>query len=307
MAVTEQIAQRVASLAQGVLAKTCPLCECEQAKPSWFGSIFYHEREFSYLECLSCHSLYCDPMPDDETLAQMYGPNYLVTVSASGAEEPQEASTVVEWLKRSLGTTFVDYGCGAGTLLKEALKLNWQAIGVEYDEQVAQRTQQRTGARVVSESAVFGAQPVADVLNLSDVIEHLTQASRQMPEILRLLKPGGMLLAQGPLEANFNLFALGLRLARWLHRGQRTEGTPYHVLFATAQGQRQFFRRLGLEEVEYTVREVAWPAPERLSLAVVRQPRQLALFLLRRLSQAVSALNPGRFGNRYFYAGRLHG
>jgi hypothetical protein len=48
---------------------------------------------------------------------------------------------------------------------------------------------------------------------------------------------------------------------------------------------------------------VAWPAPGKLTADVVRRPRSLGLLALRKVSQAVSALAPARWGNRYFYAG----
>jgi SAM-dependent methyltransferase len=284
----------------------CPLCNHERARPSWIGSTFYRGREFPYVQCLFCHSLYCDPMPDEETLALMYGTDYATSFEDDpGIDDPKETLRVVKWLRQETGGgTFIDYGCGAGLLLTEAARLSWQAIGVEFDDEVAKRVERQTSARVVSNPVELD-DGVADVLHLGDVIEHLTEVNRLMPGILRLLKPGGLLLAQGPLENNATVFTGMLRLAKALRRGRkRTEMAPYHVMLATAFGQRTFFKRFGLEELEYTVHEVAWPAPNRLSLSDLKRPRAVGLFTARRVSQAVSALRPGRWGNRYFYAGR---
>ncbi len=287
---------------------TCPLCNYQQSRASWLGSIFYMDREFPYLECLGCRSLFCDPMPDDETLAKMYGPEYQVGFDINPEiEDPKEPSRVVEWLKRIKGQTFVDFGCGSGHLLRQAMHLNWQAIGVEFDRKVAQATGDSTGARVVTDFGEFDGNPVADVLNLGDVIEHLTDINRQLPQILQLIKPGGVLLAQGPLEGNANLFLLAVRAARSINKSRRTEMAPYHVLLATAVGQLMLFDRSRLEMLEYRVHEVAWPAPSRLTASTIRQVRPAGLFILRRMSQAVSSLQPGKWGNRYFYAGRWNG
>lgn len=76
------------------------------------------------------------------------------------------------------------------------------------------------------------------------------------------------------------------------------------MLLATRVGQRRLFERFGLEELEFSVSEVSWPAPSTLTRSDLKRPRPVALFLLRRLSQAVSKLRPDRWGNRYFYAGR---
>lgn len=80
---------------------------------------------------------------------------------------------------------------------------------------------------------------------------------------------------------------------------------PYHVLQATVSGQRAFFDRLGLEPLVYEVSEAPWPAPGHLSFSIALRPRLAALFALRRLSQGISALNPGAWGNRYFYVGEV--
>lgn len=246
-------------------------------------------------------------MPDAETLSAMYGTDYRTAFDhVPAVDDPKEPSKTLDWLRRSGRGVFIDYGCGDGGLLTEAARLNWDAYGVEFDPEVARRTQDGTGRRVVTDPSdlrVDGGGP-ADALHLGDVIEHLTDLERQFPEILRLVKPGGLLLAQGPLEANANLFTTAMRLSRAVRRRRSHEGAPYHVLLATARGQRELFRRFGLHQVEYSVSEVAWPAPSRLSLDDLARPRAAVLFSVRRLSQWVSRLRPGTLGNRYYYAGR---
>jgi hypothetical protein len=93
------------------------------------------------------------------------------------------------------------------------------------------------------------------------------------------------------------------RGARTLRSARPVEMPPHHVLRATVAGQRVLFERAGLEALECRVSEVAWPAPGKLTADVVRRPRSLGLFALRKVSQAVSALAPARWGNRYFLAG----
>lgn len=284
---------------------SCPLCNHDGARPSWVGTTLYAGREFPYVECESCGSLYCDPMPDDEVVAMMYGPDYGTDPQAESAttDDPREPQRVVELLSERRPGVFVDYGCRDGALLVEATRLKWQAVGVELDEQVARETAARTGAEVITSAEDQALDSFADVIHLGDVIEHLTRMDEQLSSVLRLVKPGGLLLAQGPLEANANLFTAAIRLSRKLRRPQPIETPPRHVLLATSAGQRALFARFGLREVEYRIREVAWPAPANFSPAVMKDPRALALFALRRCSRAASALRPGAWGNRYFYAG----
>ncbi len=288
---------------------SCPLCDHPISKPSWLGSTYYLGEEFPYVECLFCGSLYCDPMPDGETLSQMYGTDY---GSSFTAEPPDNNSQVVPrivgLLSEAENGIFVDYGCGGGSVLVEAAKLSWHTIGVEFDDKVAVEVEKKIGVKVFTHRTIGALNGLrADVLHLGDVIEHLTEMNRQMPEIVKLVKPGGLIVAQGPLEANLNLFTLMVRVGRSLRRWRRTEMAPYHVLLATAKGQRLLFQRLGLQELEYVISEVAWPAPARLSLSDLRRPRSLGLFLLRLVSQAVSKLGIAQMGNRYFYVGRRAG
>ncbi len=284
---------------------SCPLCDHERAEPSWLGAVSFKGREFSYPQCLSCRSLYCSPMPDDEVLGQMYGPQYETSFDSDPtAKDPKEPGRVVEWLARLSPGTFVDYGCGGGELLVEAARLGWEVMGVEVDRDVADTIRGRTGLTVVPWTDDRLKRPIADLLHLGDVIEHLTDLNTTMSEIVRLIKPGGLLLAQGPLEGNANLFALSVRVMRWLRNARVTEMPPYHVLLATAEGQRSLFQRFGLQEREYLLREVSWPAPGALCWGNLTQPRILGLYFLRRLSQLLTAARPHCWGNRYFYVGR---
>jgi SAM-dependent methyltransferase len=243
-------------------------------------------------------------MPDAETLAAMYGPAYAEFLSSEASHSGAEGSqAVIRWLDSLRPGAFLDYGCGGGQLLKEARRHGWEAVGVEFDAGAAARASQTSGARVVTDTTVLGDSFRADLLHLGDVIEHLTDPDTEIPEILSLLKPGGVLLAQGPLENNPNLFWAVTRWGRRLRGRPRVEMAPYHVLLATAAGQRAFFRRFGLQEFSFTLREAAWPAPNRISVSDLGRPRRLGLFLIRRFSQLVSRLAPHAWGNRYFYAG----
>lgn len=286
----------------------CPLCSHVEWRPSWVSLISYRGKEYEYRRCLACGSLYSHPMPDAETLALMYGTDYERFLSEEESMSGMAgAGEVIRWLGLNKPGTFIDYGCGAGHLLREAAKREWRAIGVELDQRIAEKYSDGADVLIVTDPAKLSSERKADILHLGDVIEHLTDPDAQIPQILGLLKKGGIFLAQGPLEANPNLFLTAMRWARLL-RGRRTlEMPPYHVIQATADGQRSLFRRFGLAELAFTVHEVSWPAPGRLAMGDLVNPRAVALFSIRRISQVVSGFRPGVLGNRYFYAGRWDG
>lgn len=286
----------------------CPLCACDQYRKSLFSS-FYQGIEFRYVQCLHCASLYCSSMPQPEILQRMYGVNYESVFSEGtndSVEDPKEPHKCLEWLRRQGTGTFLDYGCGSGALLVDAAKVGWLPVGVELNSEVARRVGERTGFCVLTADAADATEGhIADVLHVGDVLEHLTDMENHMPRILRLIKPGGLLLAQGPLEGNFNFFSACCELSRCLRPWRQTQMAPYHVLMATSNGQRLLFQRFGLSELEYLLHEVAWPAPSKLTIRDMARPKQTILFALRRLSIGLSTLNSENWGNRYFYVGRL--
>ena len=287
-------------------APPCPLCGGAARGVSWLGATTFLGRTFRYLACGSCGSLYCDPMPDETVLAAMYAPEYLAQhLSDGGLDRTRDPEPVLARLRTLPRGKFIDYGCGRGDLLEAARDLGWAVTGVEFSADVAAAVTARTGIRVVDLAGASALPaPNADVLHLGDVVEHMTRLPEQLRVIVRLLRPGGMLLAQGPLEANGCLFTWTVRGARVVRRAAPATMPPYHVVLATAVGQRRLFERCALDCLEFSVREVDWPAPGRIDLRDLRDPRRVALFALRRVSRAASRLAPARLGNRYLYVGR---
>lgn len=284
----------------------CPLCGQPDWSPSWIGGTAYLGQVFPYVQCAECRSLYCAPMPDDDVLRRLYGADYANAGADAAVEDPKQPGRVLEYLSSRPPGTFVDFGCGSGLLLREAGRLGWTSFGVEYDPGIAEAAARTTGVPVFAAGAI-PASLRADVLHLGDVIEHLTQLDTQMPRILDLLAPRGVLLAQGPLEANPTVFNLAVRAARLLRRRREASMPPYHVLLATRRGQRRFFERFGLYELTFSLSEVAWPAPSRLGTRDLRSPRRVGLFLASVASRTASRLAPRRLGNRYFYVGTRRG
>jgi SAM-dependent methyltransferase len=287
--------------------RECPLCGGAPAGVSWLGATTYQGQTFTYLRCGACGSLYCDPMPDELVLSAMYAPEYLAEhLSDGGADPTRDADAVLTRLRAQVPGTFVDYGCGRGHLLEAVRDLGWTVLGVEWSRDVAAAVSARTGVQVLCPADVaMQATPVADVLHLGDVLEHMTHLPAQLRTITRLVRPGGIVIAQGPLEANACVFTWAVRGARTLRGFPTATVAPYHVLLATATGQRRLFERCGLDCLEFSVREVDWPAPAHLGLRDLADPRRVALFTLRRLSRATAWMAASRLGNRYVYVGRV--
>lgn len=288
-----------------VTTRSCPMCGSTDSRPSWVGSTIFDGTEFRYFDCARCGSAFMWPTPSERTLEIMYSSEFLgdSPVPRPVVDDGTSAPAVVEELTKLSPGTFVDYGCGDGRLMIAASKLGWRSIGVEYGEDIAQEARRRSGEEVVTLSEVDRFIGQADVLHLGDVIEHMSDPAEELGAALRLLRPGGTLMAQGPLEANTSLFTWCMKTARNLRGRPPKETTPYHLVLATAHGQRELFHRLGLNQSTWEVRETAWPAP--FSLSEVTNTRTAVLFAVRRVSRAITRIGPTDWGNRYWYIGRV--
>lgn len=284
---------------------SCPLCGETASRSSWAGVTAFASERFSYRHCRGCGSLYCEPMPDALVLAEIYGPGYAELVSTDHAiEDPKSPERVLGLLRGQPAGMFVDFGCGSGRLLEAVGALGWDARGVEFAAEVVAASQARIRRPIRTFDEVAGSHAAeADVVHLGDVIEHLTRLDEQFRVALSLLRPGGLLVAQGPLENNWTLFSVAKRVAGHARPNRVRFRPPTHVIQATEKGQRGFFKRHGLEEIVFDVSEVWWPAPSTIS-ACGHDPRLVILHLLRRTSLTVGLLGPTWWGDRYFYVGR---
>jgi SAM-dependent methyltransferase len=284
---------------------------CAGCLESWDSQLFaWRGFSYRYLRCQGCKSLVCDPMPSDQLLAELYGAGYASAFPDSyQIESPRNREWVCAHLASRPPGTFVDYGCGDGSLLAEAVGAGWNAYGVELDPYVAERATAATGCRVLCSGKLGADTERGDVVHIGDVLEHLPDPAAGLAQALNLLVPGGTLLAQGPLEAGPSFFSSIVRPGR-RRRDHAVEIAPYHLVQATAHGQRRFFRRAGLFEHSYDVFEVDWPAPSRLAVSDLTNPRALGLCALRRVSRASSRLasamsSEAKRGNRFQYVGSV--
>lgn len=279
----------------------CLLCAAPTVVGANAASFYWQDFEYRFAHCRCCRSMSAVPLPDPAVLESMYGPQYADLVREPYTiESTKDLAWVLEKLRRRAEKgVFLDYGCGSGELLTAVAELGWRAVGIEYTDAVARTTAADTGLEVAS-PATADSLPQADVLHFGDVIEHLTDPRDTVAAVVQRAAPAATVLAQGPLEMGPSLFSAVVRPGRG---SRRTEVLPAHLVQATAFGQRLFFVRAGLAELEFSTSEVDWPAPSTLHGRQLLNPRSVALWGLRRLSRVVDSLVP-MWGNRYRYEGR---
>lgn len=159
--------------------------------------------------CLNCGMVW-DPLPP-ENLESVYGKNYFINENPKGGYANYfegisiNKRTFHERVRRINKRTarkdrMLDIGSALGDSLVEAKKLGWKDVyGVELSEYAAKESQKR-GLNIkigTLYSAKFPSN-FFDAVTLQDVIEHVKDPFKEMKEIYRILKPGGIVFVVTP-------------------------------------------------------------------------------------------------------------
>lgn len=136
----------------------------------------------------------------------------------------------------------LDFGCGNGEFLDDALALGWCAEGVEPDAAAAAGCISR-GHAVCSSLDQLEAlkRGPFDAVTLSHVIEHVHRPRELLERLVRLLVPGGALFVETP-----NLDALGHERYGPAWRGLEV---PRHLCLFSWRGMETLLHECGLIEI----------------------------------------------------------
>lgn len=268
--------------------RDCPYCGGAAAGAAFPYASRFAGEDFGYFACSRCDTRYIDPVPSPRVFEQIYAPGDYHDVFYDGDGQSAYRETAEKLAaKLAPNARVFDYGCGSGHFIAALKERGIAASGGEFSAAAAASAAERCGAEVFDLSGPDwqDAGPW-DCIHLGDVIEHLPDPGVTLNAILGQLAPGGLLSAEGPLEANRSLVYGAAALFGWAKQ-QRTaappEFPPYHLIFTSAQAQRAFFARLDapLTELYWEVHETGWPyrrngavrnAIAQASIAVSRLP-----------------------------------
>jgi len=117
--------------------------------------------------------------------------------------------TIFEWAQPDDTKTILDCGCGRGFYLKMLRTVsNCRLYGLELEDEIIAKANANIGhlpGITISQASIY-EQPYADnsfdAVILSEVLEHIDEEQRGLREILRVLKPGGVVVITVP-NANY--------------------------------------------------------------------------------------------------------
>lgn len=187
----------------------CPLCGADDSRP---------EREirgYPLEKCRGCGLVFANPRWPDELLeggydnqgdhaGEVHSTGDLVAYYeriTTGAMIARHDRTLAE-LEQRLGGPgrLLDFGCGAGYFLERAQKRGWDAHGVELGSW-AQEAARRRGVANLHQGLLQEqgfADASFDAVHSSQVLEHLAHPQRELAELHRVLRSGGLFYANVP-------------------------------------------------------------------------------------------------------------
>jgi 2-polyprenyl-3-methyl-5-hydroxy-6-metoxy-1,4-benzoquinol methylase len=237
----------------------CPLCGCVEAQ-------VLYELEVPLVRCEQCAMVYLNPQPRVEH-QQFYDESYYdgsstkkddadnedVLEAAKVAVRLESCQAVVDRVMKYSPTpgSWLDIGCGPGFLLSQVRDRGWQYMGLDSSPFAPQFARERFGLENVRTGLIEDvdfAGRTFDVISMQHVIEHLYEPVSTMREILKLLKPGGILYLETPDICSGSALRDG---AKWLHIK-----IPEHVLYFSQETLENLLHRLDCE-----VLNVSKPVP----------------------------------------------
>jgi 2-polyprenyl-3-methyl-5-hydroxy-6-metoxy-1,4-benzoquinol methylase/ribosomal protein S27E len=198
----------------------CPACGGNDHVPK------FEKNGISYVECNVCRTFYVNPRPPSEVLEWFYrgSPNYAywneVIFPASEAARLERifaprVDRLLELCRKYAVAThaILEVGAGFGTFCGEVKRRNvfTRVVAVEPTPDLAQTCRER-GLEVLElpvEQIQLKSQERFDVVASFEVIEHLFAPVDFVGHMVRLLKPGGILMLACPNGQGFDIETLG--------------------------------------------------------------------------------------------------
>ena len=298
----------------------CPFCK----KVEYTGTVYplhgFNGKEFRYVKCRGCRLVYLTPMPDESDYEAMYPPSYQSNEADTSILADQYRK--MPGLRFSYGYQYdlirkftgpgaliLDYGCGTGHFIANAMQNGFKCAGAEFNpDYVAILKKGISGASfyLIGDLLEQKSGQQFDVIRLSNVLEHLADPVAVITRLKTYLRPGGLLLVEGPVEANFSLArnfrCFYFRIKKLIKGKWLLPDPPYHIFFSDRKNQQQFFADCGLKQVHFEVKEDAWPFPP--TLAQAKGFTQKLNAIVAKISMATSRFFRRSAGNTFIYAGQ---
>ena len=292
----------------------CRICGSVNQKSGSYPDIHFNNKVFSYYACNYCYSYNVFPSPTSSDLELIYGETdhkYFKNISdkISYPEEYHFANhqgyqiKFLNEIKNQLqNKTLLDFACGSGFYLNHAQKLGAKVVGIEFNKEFVELLIQKTNFEIytLDEALLKYKDSPFDFIHLGHILEHLTEPQELLNSLKNLAHKTTVFLIDGPLEKNFCLSRWYVDIGSRLKNKKFNTFAPQHLSLTTNKSQQLFFKKAGLEKINYQVVEQFFPLPSGFSKSATKNFN----FIIAYISILVSLMIPFS-GNIFHYRGKL--
>lgn len=260
----------------------CPLCGSARTRPlpsiAERHNIF--DGDYRLYSCADCEMIYTSPAPHDFDNSRLYAEDYYSFQSTSLESLPVWRSVArviaaiigyirrtklkhVVLLERALfflmrnvpqitplffpGDRILDVGCGSGDQVALWLNCGRHAMGVDKSPLAAAKGEERGLQISAGELQEAGfSEDYVDIVYANHVLEHTVDPHVMINEIVRVLKPGGILIVGVP---NISSLSFQLFKSKWYHLD-----VPRHIVHFSPRTLTALLAAHGLRAIKtYTI------------------------------------------------------
>jgi 2-polyprenyl-3-methyl-5-hydroxy-6-metoxy-1,4-benzoquinol methylase len=175
---------------------TCLICKSKSK------SFLSEKANYKYHQCGNCGTIYLHPYPKKDEVNQYYDKtfSYAETNLTKDRLKKRAADIVDKMFKMNKkGRRFLDIGVGHGYFIQEVAKHNGEYIGIEPSKKLFMSLINRDNVRNETiEKFLEGTKTKFDFINLSHVLEHVSEPVNLLMGLKNLLSEEGVLYIETP-------------------------------------------------------------------------------------------------------------
>jgi SAM-dependent methyltransferase len=201
--------------------------------------------------------------------------------------------------------TLLDYGCGNGRFIKEAIDEGYEITGAEYNPEIVTNLKKAySSVQFFTVDHLLALNDKYDIIFLSNVIEHLTQPKQILNQLKDKLNENGIFVLEGPVENNFNIALIFRKLIFSIRKfifNKKAQHIPLHLFYSNRKNQEQLFKDIGLTTIYFEINESSWPFPSNYNECDSLNKK--ITYFIASFSVFMSKITRG-WGNNFIYIGK---
>ncbi len=167
------------------------------------------KESFAIQQCAACSFQFTNPRPDFANIGRYYESEEYVSHNSGAGGVINQAYKVARFftMRRKVALLnkqaprkgkLLDYGCGTGHFLAAAKASGWQVAGLEPNPRAREEASRRVGQPIGMESLLTFEPGSFEAITLWHVLEHVHELNDTLQQLIRLLKPDGVLIIAVP-------------------------------------------------------------------------------------------------------------